>query len=497
MKGAAALNTAWKKEIEMVNSLPFTLLYEQVAEKIAVQIHQGVLKQGQKVPSVRRFSRQWEVSVSTVIKAYWLLENRGLLESRPQSGFYVCSKIPSKPQEPVMRDPDAFAATVGVSRYISEVLSQVSNPANQNLSLTFPDTRLLAVKPIHRALKNAPNRLGTKGFSYNWPPGNESLRFQISRRYLDCGVNLPPDQIMTTAGCMEALQLCLRAVAREGDTIAIESPTFHGLLLAVETLRMKTLEIPVHSKDGLNLDALKQALRRHKIKACLTVTNYNNPMGCLMSDGNKRLLVEMLRDKGIPLIESDVYGDLHFGEIRPKPAKSFDKDGLVMLCSSFSKSLSPGLRVGWVAPGRWQKAVRGLKTAGSMACNAFTEQSLADFLESGGYTRHLRKARKVYASNLPLLNQAIAKHFPEGVKVSRPAGGFVLWVEFPGRVDAMELYRAAISDKIFITPGHIFSSGLKYKNCVRLSYSNPWSDSIEKALAALGNLAKKQMAGKR
>jgi len=290
---------------------------------------------------------------------------------------------------------------------------------------------------------------------------------------------------------MEALNLCLRAVGKPGDIIAIESPTFYGTLQAIESLGMKALEIPTDPRDGIIIEALSSSLRRHPVKACLLVPNFNNPLGSCVPDNNKKKLVTLLARREIPLIEDDIYGDLCFGPSRPKAAKAYDTEGLVLLCSSFSKTLAPGFRVGWTAPGRFKSQVERLKFMTSMACTTTPQIAVAEFLRNGGYDRHLRTIRKNLAMQVQRMTDAIARYFPERTKVTRPQGGLALWVELPRWINSLELHREALQQHISIAPGPIFSAKQRYKNFIRLSCGEPWTDNIERAMETLGNLARK------
>ncbi|MEE9186533.1 MAG: PLP-dependent aminotransferase family protein, partial [Bacteroidota bacterium] len=324
------------------------------------------------------------------------------------------------------------------------------------------------------------------------PPGLEDLRRQIARRSLDWGCSLSSDEILTTCGCIEALNLCLRAVAKPGDTIAVESPTYYGILQIIEKLGMKALEIPSQCRDGISLEALNHALERNKVTACILNTNSHNPLGSSMPDENKRHLVEMLARREIPLIEDDVYGDIYFGAKRPKVAKAFDKKGLVLLCSSFTKTLTPGYRVGWTAPGKFRAQVERLKLSNTSGTPTLFQYVIAEFLESGGYDYFLRKIRRTFAIQVQLMIQAIRKYFPEETRVSRPTGGYVVWVEFPKWVDSLELYRKAIGQKISVAPGPLFSPKQHYRNFIRLNCGQHWSERFERALVTLGRLVENQ-----
>jgi len=464
-------------------------LYEQAADRIATLIDRGTLRPGERVPSVRKLSTQLRISISTVLQAYFLLEDRGFIEARPQSGFYVKLRPRDLPPEPKPSNPSLSATEVGVAELLAKVFEAARNPDFIPLATAIPGPDLLPTKPLNRLMAWVARHRGEQGVNYDFPPGNEALRRQVARRSLDWGCSLSPDDIVTTCGTMEALNLCLRAVAKPGDTIAIESPTFYGILQA--SLGMRALEIPTHPRDGIDLNALEQAIKKNKVKACLLIPNFNNPLGCCMPDNNKKQLVEMLGRREIPLIEDDIYGDIYFGAARPKTAKAFDKEGLVLLCSSFSKTIAPGYRVGWTAPGRFKPQVEHLKSMNTIATATLPQMAVARFLESGGYDRHLRKLRKALATQVQRVTLAVRQYFPEGTRITRPTGGFVLWVELPKSVDSLELYRKALEKKISIAPGPIFSAKQKYQNFIRLSCGQAWSDSLEQALKTLGRLAGK------
>jgi DNA-binding transcriptional MocR family regulator len=466
-------------------------LYEQVVDRIAGLIGRGTLRPGERIPSIRRLSTQLGVSVSTVLQAYFLLEDRGFIEARPQSGFYVRLRLRELPPEPKPSNPQPSATRVGVADLVAKVLQAAGNADIFPLGAAVPSPDLLPTNQLNRFMAWVARHQGLQGVSYDFPPGNESLRRQVARRSLDWGCSLSPDDIVTTCGAMEALNLCLRAVAKPGDTIAIESPTFYGILQAIESLGMKALEIPTHPREGIDLEALGRALKKNKVKACLLVPNFNNPLGCCMSDKNKKQLVEMMNRREIPLIEDDIYGDIYFGAVRPKVAKALDKEGMVLLCSSFSKTIAPGYRVGWTAPGRFKLQVEHLKSMNTIATATLPQMAVARFLESGGYDRYLRKLRKALASQVQRVTLAISQHFPEGTRVTRPAGGFVLWVELPKTIDSLELYRKALQEKISIIPGPVFSAKQKYQNFIRLSCGQPWSERFGQALIAVGRLAGK------
>jgi DNA-binding transcriptional MocR family regulator len=468
---------------------PESMLYEQVAQKLREQVISGVYRQGERVPSVRRLSDQLEVSISTVVEAYRRLESQGVIEARPQSGYYVRARLWQPPAQPEVSKPHSSPTDVSVSAYALKVLRASRDPDVLQLGVATPHSDLLPTKALNGILARIARRDEGRGTSYDFPPGCPELRRQIARRALDAGCTLSPDDIVTTSGCQEALNLCLRAVTKPGDTVAIESPAFYGTLQTIEQLGLKAIEIPTCPRKGVSIEALRLALDRWKIKACLLVPNFSNPTGAVMPEDRKKRLVLLLAEHDVPLIEDDIYGDLAHSTSRPKAAKSYDRKGLVMLCSSFSKTLAPGYRVGWVVPGRWREQIEHLKYVNTMATATLPQLAIAEFLEHGGYDHYLRKTRVLYAQGIERMTHAVARYFPDGTRVTQPTGGFVLWIELPEKVDAFELHRRALARKISIAPGPLFSPKQAYRNCIRLTCALPWTETLERALVTLGRLA--------
>ena len=468
-------------------------LYETVAGDIFALIDSGTLLPGDRVPSVRRLSLQKGVSVSTVLEAYRLLEDRGVIVARPQSGYYVRSR--ARPvAEPAITNPPKAPSPVGVHDLVSRVLGAGHDPAVVQLGAAFPGHELMPVAKLQRILSATARRYPESLTTYATPPGREELRRQIARRTLDWGCNLTADDLIVTHGCMEALNLCLRAVAKPGDIVALESPTYFGLLQIIESLGLKALEIPTHPRDGISLEALALACERERVSACLVMSNVSNPLGAVMPDAAKKRLVRLLGERGIPLIEDLVYGDLYFSPTPPRAAKAYDRHGMVMLCSSFSKTLAPGFRVGWVAPGRYRAAVERLKFVSSVGNPELLQLTIAGFLENGGYDHQLRSLRRAFAERIDRTKRAVCEHFPEGTRATSPAGGFVLWVELPPGVDSLALYESTMREGISIAPGPMFSAANRYRNCIRLNCGCTWTPAVERALARVGELAKVQLA---
>lgn len=468
------------------------LLYEEVIARIGGMIKNGTYRAGDRIPSIRAMSRQMRVSVNTVMESYARMENSGLIEARPQSGYYVCSRMEPVGSLPSWeKDGDIAPNPVVVGDISLEVMRNLANPSLIPLGGGIPNTGLSPVDKLNRMLASESRRFPMQSISYPPAQGHKRLRTQIARRSLNSGCSLAPDDIVITSGCVEAMNLALQAICRPGDTVAIGSPVYPTFLKSIQWMGLKVLEIPC-SGSGMSLEVLDYAIRHNPVSACITIANFNNPLGSLMPDNKKRELVRLLAEKDVPLIEDDVYGDLAYGPGRPVSTKAFDEKGLVLYCSSFSKTLAPGYRVGWIAPGRFKEKVTQLKALLNVAGSSPAQLALAEFLTNGGYDHHLRKIRRIYAKQTSLVREAVNRHFPSGTRISRPEGGYILWVELPEGRDAFKLYESALREGIGIAPGTIFTLGDRYRNCFRLNAAF-WSERTEQALETLGGLVETLM----
>lgn len=465
-------------------------LYEKLANEIARSIRDGVLRVGDKLPSVRDACASRGVSPSTVFQAYYLLEARGLIRARPRSGYYVNARGDSLPPEPDTSCPNGESTELAISERIFDILDSVRNRDVTPLGSAFPSPLLFPLPRLAQAMSAHLKRQDPLDKMEDLSPGNPGLRRQIALRYLIAGINVPANDIVVTNGALEALNLCLRAVAQPGDTVIVEAPTFYGALQALERQGLKALEVPTHPRTGVDLDAMETAIRRHAPRACWLMTQFQNPLGSLMPEDKKRQLVELLARHQIPLIEDDVYGELYFGATRPVPAKAFDKQGLVLHCASFSKCLAPGYRIGWASAGRYAQRVQRLKLSSTLSASSPAQGAIAEYLEQGGYDRHLRRLRETLQAQQDLMANAIAQAFPAGTRVTRPQGGFFLWLDMPAAVDALALHRQALARGISVAPGPIFSASSQFGNALRLNYGHPWDEAQADAIRALGEMAR-------
>lgn len=466
-------------------------LYLSVAADVAELIRAGSLKPLDRVPSVRQLARQRRVSITTAVASLRELEQRGLIEARPKSGYFVARRRPA-PEPPVEVDLPKRARLAGTQAMLKRLAEASLTPGIARLGQALPDPALFPEAALRASLQRVarhdPKLLGEYPTRMG---GSVALRAQIARHYAHVGVALTAEELIVTNGCMEALTLAVRAAARPGDTIAVESPTYFGILQIAESLGVKVIEIPVHPRDGLSLEALRELLGSRAgrdIRAVAVTPSFSNPTGACMSPARKRELVRLCDAHDIVLIEDDVYGDVQFDGPRPLPCKAFDKQGRVLLCSSFSKTLAPGSRLGFIVPGRYRDTLRAAKHMASGATPLLQQEMLADYLASGRYERHLRQLRRALAQQVRQLTQCVQDAFPAGTRLTQPQGGFVLWVELPGDIDTLALYDEAIRRRVDYVPGALFSASGRYGNCLRLSAGYAINSVTATAIGRLGAL---------
>jgi DNA-binding transcriptional MocR family regulator len=463
-------------------------LYEKLADEIGEAVRRGVFAAGERIPSVRQASQQHGVSIKTVLHAYAVLEGRGLIETRPQSGYFVRERAAPAAVRSHSPKAPAPAAEVDVSRLVLSTLRSIRAHDAVPFGSPYPDPTLFPSRRINQYANAIARRQSSWNLMDDLPPGNPELIRQIARRYAENGVPVDPAEIIITLGATEAINLSLQAVARPGDTVVVESPAYYAMLHAIERLGMRAIAVTTHPTEGIDLDVLAQLVSKQKIAACMVMPNFQNPLGFQMPDERKQRLVELLSAHDIPVIENDVYQELYFGETRPTTLKNFDTKGLVLHCGSFSKSLTASYRIGWAMPGRYRAQVEKLKFLNTLTTPSAPQVAVADYLRQDGYDRHLRHVRRFYRQQARLMSAMVMRFFPSDTRISSPQGGYVLWVELPASVDSMQLYQAALVQGITVGPGYMFSMRNDFRHFIRLNYSYPWTAQTEAALKTLGSL---------
>lgn len=468
-------------------------LYLQVADGLEKMIATEVLRIGDKLPSVRVLSDDYGISMGTAFQAYYHLEGRGLIESRPKSGYYVRFNQHRFPQLPDQVKPDTALHEVSVKEMIASIYSDIVSSDVINFALAVPDPSLIPSAKINKSVVYALRNSKHSCINYEHTQGNLELRQQVAKLSFNWHGKVKPTDIIITSGCLEAIMICLRAVTNFGDTVAVECPAYFGIFQSIENLGLKVVEISSDATTGIDLESLQKAIKKFSIKACVTVPNFNNPLGSCMPEENKKKLVEIITVNNIPLIEDDTYGELYFGKSRPTACKQYDTKGLVMYCSSLSKSLAPGYRIGWAIPGKYLDQVKQIKRVQNISSPSLTQAAMAHYLKHGRFEYHLKNLRKALHTQSLRYMQAIINYFPPSTKISRPTGGFTLWIELDKKVDSFKLRTDAMKHKISIVPGKIFSASTNYSNYIRLSFGKPWSDDVDYGLMMLGKLIKKMI----
>jgi DNA-binding transcriptional MocR family regulator len=474
--------------MQVVSKKSQDFLYQQVVSFIRQQKETGVLKPGDKLPSLRKLSEQLHISVPTVKQAYIELERQGLICARPQSGYYLKAQT-GRTLLPMRAKWSAPKPTkVQCRSLIERTYEAIHVPHTVPLGISNPVNAHSTDKALARLMRGVISKVAGKAVSYGPIHGDPKLRTQLAFRYQEQGVQVAPEEILVTNGAQEALSIALQCVAKAGDVIAIESPTFFGLIELIESLGMKALEVYTCAEQGVCVDELEHTLAEHQVAACIFSTAINNPLGSLMPQSRLKDLVELLERFDIPLIEDDVYSELYFTGDKPRPGQLYSQKGLVLTCSSFSKTAAPGYRVGWLVAGKWQDKARQLKRAHSGSSPSLTQWTINEYIASGDYDRHLAVLRKKLIFNCERMRSVIADSFPENVCISKPQGGSVLWVRLPSAMNCESFFEAAIEAGVSYAPGLIFSPTGKYKNYLRLSFGVDWSERVEQAVRTLGQL---------
>jgi DNA-binding transcriptional MocR family regulator len=463
-------------------------VYVGLANKIAEMIEKGVFKPEDKLPSLRSLHKENGLSIGTILQAFNYLIDKGLITSREKSGYFVNHRSGKSWPTPLPLAVALSERTVHIDQLLQNLRRESSSKKFVSFANALPDHRLLPFNGIKRAIQNTSRDISGSYLELEDRKGNQVLREEIAKRSFLWKGSLHAEELVITNGAKEGIICCLTAVTRAGDTVLVQDPCYYGILQALECLNLKVATIPSHPETGIELADLKEACHKLTIKACILVSNFNNPDGASLSADKKRQIAAFAEEKKIPVIEDDLYGEIFFGGVRPDTIKAYDHTGWVLYCSSFSKSLVPGFRIGWCAPGRYVFEVTRIKSMLNGSTTNFSQRVVQQLLQTGTYDRHLQKFRLELHKNLVRTTTLIEQYFPEGTRISRPKGGLVVWVELPGGLDTVKLQDTVFKQEVAYAPGELFSAGGGYHNYLRVSYCNLWSAKIEKAIVKLGQL---------
>ena len=444
---------------------------------------------GERLPSVRSLCQQQQVSKATVLHAYQRLEALGLIESRPKAGYFVL-KPSSETCEPrttgTMLPPrpvslsDVFADIMGRSAAFDILPDLKAGEASPGISALN--------RCLGRALRS---QKGDRSQYYDQPAGDPGLREQLALLYHRRGYQCEADNFCITSGCQNAMFLALMACCQKGDIVAVESPGFYGILQLLEQLELKVIEIPSSPATGMDIDALEAALQQWSVRACVVTPAYATPSGSLMPDNARQKLLNLAENHDLAIIEDDIYADTGFVR-QPDPLKALDQSNRVILCSSFSKSLSRDLRLGWIDGARWHARILRLKLVTQLASSRYLQQGVTEFIRDGGYRSHLKRQRLELRQNRDQLIQLIQQQWPatlsRNTRISQPNGGLAVWLELDSGKDILTCYQYALQEGIVITPGSLFSVSGQHGHCLRLSFAHHWDEKRTQALKKLGQV---------
>jgi len=462
--------------------------YITLANKIASMIESGIYKAEDKLPSLRSLHKENGLSIGTVLQAFNYLIDKGLITSQEKSGYYVSYRSGRKLPTPQALPVSFSERTVHIDQLLHKLRRDGTSRGFVSFANALPDNHLLPFNSIKRAIQETSRDITGNYLKLEQRNGNLQLREEIAKRSFFWKGSVHADELVITNGCMEAIICCLKTVTQPGDTILVQDPCYYGIMQALEYLDLKVATIPSHAETGIEVADLKDACSKLNIKACILVSNFNNPDGASFSTEQKKQIAAFANQKQIPIIEDDLYGELFFKGSRPDTIKAYDENGWVMYCNSFTKTLVPGFRIGWCAPGRFVHQVARVKSMHNGSTSNLGQRVAQQLLEQGTYDRHLQKFRQELNKNLVRTTALIEQHFPEGTKISRPTGGLVIWVELPEILNAAKLQEDAFNKDVTYAPGELFSAKGDYQNYLRISYCNLWETKIEKALIKLGQL---------
>lgn len=462
--------------------------YLELADEIENKILKGDFLTGEKLPSLRKMHQEYNRSITTIHQAYLELEKRGMVEAKEKSGFFVKRFRQDDFRQPELHRCKAEPQKVNVNNLQKSISKRLGDPNISLLGYTIPGNDIIPIKQFSKIFKSISPQALEDVFGYDWTQGSLDLRRQIAKRSLGYHERTSSGDVVITNGCVEAVSICLTVVARPGDVIGVESPTYRGFLQQIEEKSMYALELPTTLNEGVDLEKLEDKLKSCNVKACLLNPSYQNPLGFVMPTENRKKLVELLNRMEIPIIEDDVFGDLHFHEQRPPTLKSFDQKGLVLYCSSFSKTLAPGLKVGWIIPGRFLDRIMEVKSNLNLSSTKLNQHLIVQFMRNGSYDRQLRQIQNELRKQMFDITRAVMRYFPKDTKISSPEGGLNLWVQLNDSIDAVELYKEALQDNILVVPGVLSSGSGKYRNCIRIGCGQALDKKLEKTIQTVGNI---------
>lgn len=454
---------------------------EQLALSLKHLIETGTWKPHEKLPSLRQQAEASGFSLITVMNAYQELEAQGLIYSKEKLGYFVAEN----PLQVALAKKVVLNEKIEINSLVFRYLKSIQSEKIVPLGSAFPNSQLLYSPKLMQTLaQQAKHRISYEQ-TPSLPPGNYELRKQIAQRYCMQGIPTDPSDIVITSGGLDALNLSLKAMTQAGDYILLQETIFYGAWQAAENLGLKVITIPEHPEHGLDLEAFKKAITTYPIKVCLLMLNSHNPIGFTVNEDIKFELAKLLHEHEIYLIEDDVYEELYYDQKKPLSMKYYDQQNLVLHCSSFSKTLGAGFRVGWVYAGKFSEHIQHVQLMSTISVNSFIQNALADYLTHRHYEKHLKSLRNTLKRLKNQYYQYLIKALPEDCQVSYYPSGYFLWITLPEHIDSSHVYEKLILNDIGVAPSILFYRKNKKQNHIRINCSFEMNDEMIKKLDIL------------
>lgn len=429
---------------------------------------------------------QYGTSASTVQNGYEYLIICGLVESVPKSGYYVSNRIPEQEKqgrvrrEPVVRD-------AVFKRHLGLTTSQGLGRSFSEFNVAAPGDLLMPQKLLLRTMQQVIREQGAGLLRYYPANGSAALRNNIVKRAAAYQTAIDPEELLITDGALQALYIALAAVCQNGDVVAVESPCVFSVLEVIRVLQLKVIEVPVDPHSGFDLSFFKKACARNPVRAVVVTPNFHNPTGILLSPAQKQELLAIALQHHVALIENDIYGDLNFHGPRPSTIKGLDDSGMVLSYTSYAKTLAPGIRLGWLAAGKFMQRAEQVRFALGSTVAPLYQETVNRLLTASSYERHVRAFRLQLARNAYLALNLLSEHFPEKTLALTPAGGYNIWVKMPAHTDMAHFYNHCEKVGVRFTPGYTFSFSSAFDLYFRLVFADKFSPKRIRALKAAGS----------
>ncbi|ENV17030.1 aminotransferase-like domain-containing protein [Acinetobacter guillouiae] len=453
---------------------------EQLAHSLKLLIENGTWKAHEKLPSLRQQVEQSGLSLITVMNAYQELEAQGLIYSKEKSGYFVVEQSSDHPTT-----LHVINETVEINSIVFKYLKSTQSEHIIPLGSAFPNSQLLYSAKLIQTLGQLARQRRSYEQTPSLPPGNYQLRKIIAQKYAMQGIPTDPSDIVITSGGLDALNLSLQALTQAGDYILLQQTIFYGAWQAAERLGLKVITIPEHPEHGIDLDAFEQAILKYPIKVCLMMLNGQNPIGFTVSDEIKLKLAKLLNQYQIYLIEDDVYEELYYDQKKPLSMKYFDQQNWVLHCSSFSKTLGAGFRIGWVYAGKFSEHIQHTQLMSTLSVNSFIQNALVEYLSHRHYEKHLKTLRSTLQRYKKQYFNYLKTHLPEQCHVNYYPSGYFLWIELPEQVDSNEIYQRMLEHGISVAPSSLFNISNQQNHFIRMNCSFEMNEKIQNALNQL------------